>query len=319
MSISSRQIGWSNESNLIWQIAKELEKINQHVGAGNPSSMSSKGYLGLPSKQIGWSQESNLLYEVLKQLKMLNGNITPGSTTSTTTTSTPYLEIVSTPGSMYLLCLGTNDPSDVNNWNNYFDLPTKGTPFTSVVYNGNDTVQLYGGSGISTKADLYVGQSNLLQFNDYSGSVIQIEGNVPGFIGSFRSSGIQSLYIPQVTSIGYVAIYSCTSLTSLYTPNVTSITGGSIQGCTALTSISFPNLATVPAGSFAFCTSLTDINLPVCTDLGGTVGDDSVFFNITGNRITLTVPAALLTCNAGNPDGDIQYLQANDTVNIIPV
>lgn len=40
---------------------------------------------------------------------------------------------------------------------------------------------------------------------------------------------------------------------------------------------------------------------------------------ITGKTITLTVPAALMTCNGGNPDGDIAYLQANNTVTVIQV
>jgi hypothetical protein len=41
-----------------------------------------------------------------------------------------------------------------------------------------------------------------------------------------------------------------------------------------------------------------------------------MFYNISGETITLTVPSALMTCNSGNPDGDIQYLQANNTVTI---
>ena len=64
---------------------------------------------------------------------------------------------------------------------------------------------------------------------------------------------------------------------------------------------------------------MININLPMCTNLGGTVGNNSVFFGISGNNITLTVPSALMTCNSGNPDGDIQYLQANNTVTIVTV
>jgi hypothetical protein len=53
--------------------------------------------------------------------------------------------------------------------------------------------------------------------------------------------------------------------------------------------------------------------------LGASVLDNNVFATITGNNITLTVPSALMTCNGGNPDGDIQYLQANNTVTIITI
>jgi len=44
-----------------------------------------------------------------------------------------------------------------------------------------------------------------------------------------------------------------------------------------------------------------------------------VFNGITGNTITLTVPAALMTCDGGNPDGDIVYLDNNNTLTVIQV
>jgi len=64
------------------------------------------------------------------------------------------------------------------------------------------------------------------------------------------------------------------------------------------------------------------VYLPNCTSLGPTVGDDGVFLNVFtfgGATVTLTVPASLMTCNAGNPDGDIQYLQSTNTVVIVTI
>lgn len=85
-----------------------------------------------------------------------------------------------------------------------------------------------------------------------------------------------------------------------------------------MTTLDLPQLTTTgDYGLFLNCISLTTINLPVCTNLGLTVGNNSVFNLITGQTITLTVPAALMTCNGGNPDGDIDYLQVNNTVTII--
>ena len=37
MGIAPRQIGWSNESNLLWQISKQLEKLNGVVAASSVS------------------------------------------------------------------------------------------------------------------------------------------------------------------------------------------------------------------------------------------------------------------------------------------
>jgi hypothetical protein len=70
----------------------------------------------------------------------------------------------------------------------------------------------------------------------------------------------------------------------------------------------------VGANCFEYCTSLTSVYLPSCTNLGTTVGDNYVFLGITGQTITVIVPDALLTCNVGLPDGDLQYLIANNTV-----
>ena len=35
MAIPSKGIGWSNESNLLWQISKQLEQLIKVVSAGN--------------------------------------------------------------------------------------------------------------------------------------------------------------------------------------------------------------------------------------------------------------------------------------------
>jgi lipoprotein signal peptidase len=57
----------------------------------------------------------------------------------------------------------------------------------------------------------------------------------------------------------------------------------------------------------------------VCAALifAGALGNliDSMFYGITGKAvILLTIPAALMTNNEGGPDGDIAYLQANNTL-----
>ena len=38
MGIGSKQIGWSNESNLLWQISKQLERLIQVTGNINPTT-----------------------------------------------------------------------------------------------------------------------------------------------------------------------------------------------------------------------------------------------------------------------------------------
>jgi hypothetical protein len=169
------------------------------------------------------------------------------------------------------------DSSNVADWNTYFDLPTYGSPFTSVEVVG-DEVRLFGGSNIIIKEMLfdqndYLG-TFLLEVDDAAGCVIELEYDAFG--------------------------------------------QDNFNGCTNLTSVSFPSVTTIGMYVFNF-TNLSSINLSSCTNLGGTVGDDFVFSNINGNTITLTVPSALMTINSGSPDGDIQDLQANNTVTVVTV
>jgi hypothetical protein len=129
---------------------------------------------------------------------------------------------------------------------------------------------------------------------------------------------VTSINLPLTTVIGEEAFYSCNVLSSINVPNVITIGPNAFYQSKA-TIYNFPDATTIGFFAFAGCTLATSFNLSSCTNLGGTVGDNGVFVGITGNTITLTVPTALMTCNAGNPDGDIVYLQANNTVTIITV
>lgn len=132
-------------------------------------------------------------------------------------------------------------------------------------------------------------------------------------------SSLTSLDLPELVTAKYYCFTDCHSLVSVNMPKLIFAEAGCFNTCNSLTNISFPELATIGDSCFYDCTSLTSLNIPVCTDLGGSVGNDGVFYNISGNTISLTVPSALMTCDAGNPDGDIVYLQANNTVTITTV
>jgi hypothetical protein len=125
--------------------------------------------------------------------------------------------------------------------------------------------------------------------------------------------------LPNLTTIGDRCFVNAQSLINLSLPSLISAGYGAFSFSFILSTIDLPNLTTLGANAMQLCGDLQVINLPSCTDLGGTVGDDSVFLTVIGSTITLTVPSALMTCNAGNPDGDIQYLQANNTVTIVTV
>lgn len=204
------------------------------------------------------------------------------------------------------------DASSLSDWNTFFDLPTYGTAFSSVEVVGN-LVKLYGGSEITVKESLFL-YSFLTEVNDKSNS-INVLGNT-----CFGGCGILSkVTFPILTTAGNQSLGSCSLLVEVNAPNLISIDFGCFSTCLILSNINLPNLSVVGDSAFFLCSILSDITLPLLENLGTTTGSSNVFSGITGQTITLTIPAALMTCNGGLPDGDIQYLQANNTVTIITV
>jgi hypothetical protein len=259
------------------------------------------------------------------------------------------------------------DVNDVNNWNTYFQLPTYGSPFTSVVV-VLDEVSLYGGLNITLRRFLFSPAKSsaidIVRVIDDANCVIEIEDNtftncinlsevefpyctriddsIPTLTsGAFQGcSSLGVVYFPRLIYAGDTAFnggvpltttnfgelqtageycFFSSPTTSLSLPSLLLARLGCFQDCNQLTTLSLPLTTSIGDSALQSCTALTTISFPSCTSLGSSVGDNNVFLNINGNIITLTVRSALLTNNGGNPDGDIQYLQANNTVTIISV
>lgn len=136
--------------------------------------------------------------------------------------------------------------------------------------------------------------------------------------GGFENCiSLQTLNFPFLTHVAYY-LFGQSALRLINAPLVTYIDDEAFSA-TNIHIANFPLCTYIGYGAFENC-ALGTINISSCTNLGGTTGDNNVFNNVyTGRSITLTVPSALMTCNEGNPDGDIQYLQANNTVTIIEV
>jgi len=118
--------------------------------------------------------------------------------------------------------------------------------------------------------------------------------------------------------IGAEAFQDCSLLATINFPLVVSIENNAFSS-TAVTSVSFPNCTTWN-GTFIFsnCLGLIEVIAPLLTTMG-TPADNGHFLNISGNTIDITVSSVLQTIDGGNPDGDLVYLAANNTANIIYV
>lgn len=245
----------------------------------------------------------------------------PGSTPRVASPGVQALKLVFSDIAQVDTVVG--DSANVSDWNTYFDLPTYGSPFTSVTVVGNE-VQLFGASNITTKESLFdqideLG-SYLLEVNDEAGCVTQINYSSFGADNFIGCQNLTSAYFPNVTTMQDWCFYNCNSLTDIQIPQLTSGNVGCFYDCISLTNVSFPQLSNIGGSFFFNCSSLITINIPACTILGGPPSDlNNVFFNISGNTITLTIPSAIMTSNAGNPDADAQYLIDNNTVTVVTV
>lgn len=326
-----------------------------------------KRNLGKPTNQIRQQYLAEQLMYFRAQDQMMNAFMVQGASQAQVASVPPVplaLRLLFSDIAAVNAIVG--DSSNVSDWNTYFDLPTYGTPFTSVSVTG-DEVKLYGGSGIKVKPALLYNEQNLLiELDDQAGCITSVGGdafsynyslttvNLPectvvygpedspqndvgGFgycdhlvslsipklvtVGNYGFDSCQllsSINFPLLASIGNYGFSACGNLALVNVPNVVSCGNGCFQS-SIITSISLPLATNIGNNCFSNCDGLTNIALLGCTSLGTTVGNNSVFSNITGNIITLTVPSALMTNNGGNPDGDIQYLQANNTVTVVTV
>lgn len=205
------------------------------------------------------------------------------------------------------------DATSVANWNTFFNLPALGTAFTSVICWGN-IVNLKGGSGITTKASMFLNNVNLLKVEDTLGCITNIG------VASFRSCGVTSFSFPEVIAIDSAAFRQC-SATVFSAPKTTTL-GNQCFYAIKVESYYFPLVTAVGDGVWNSCW-VTEIYIPTCANLGTTTGNNYEFYYLnythTYHDVTLTIPAALMTCNGGAPDGDITYFQGLGTLNPIVV
>ena len=145
-----------------------------------------------------------------------------------------------------------------------------------VVYNGETLVDLTNDS--VTPETLAEG----VTAHDASGAVIvgtmsaggggeenQLHGTLDGTLTSIDSpvtkvisyacygiTTLQTVNLPNCTSIGGYAFRGCSGITTLHAPNVTTLSSYAFYGCSNLTEVSFQNISSVAGTCFYQCTKL---------------------------------------------------------------
>lgn len=199
------------------------------------------------------------------------------------------------------------DKTSLTDWNAYFNLPTKGSPFFNISLDMED-ITLYNIGTIKLKQSIFNGVT-MYSFNSnkcvstfeptpfYNSVVISITMNNLTSLPNDVFDGMADLFsasLPDLTSV-QPQLFSNKSIDSVYLPSVTSLPNNAFEN----TSFTYGSI----------------ISVPNCVNFGSTVGNDSLF-NCSGSFLYLKIPSTLMTCNGGQPDGDIQYLIDNNSVTI---
>ena len=155
--------------------------------------------------------------------------------------------------------------------------------------------------------------------------------------------GALSFNFPSLITAADYAFIWCDGATIFNMPLLVNIGEYTFNSCQSALSFNFPYAVNVGYKGFANSNNVIIFNLPLVTNIGSTVFSDcsdvqtfnlnsivwigeedcsvnnNVFSGITGNTITLTVPANIMTCNGGDPEADVDVLQSNNTVTVITV
>jgi len=144
--------------------------------------------------------------------------------------------------------------NSVSDWNNYFDLPTNGDPFTSVVVDVNK-VMLVGGSNLNITYQ-FTGNANIIEITDNTNCITNLGSY------SFDSCiNLTTVSFPVITTASEGLFYFCNSLVNVEMPLLTSLSDYAFYGCTSLIDISVPNITSIPQFCFGnYCYLICNIS-----------------------------------------------------------
>jgi hypothetical protein len=296
MSIPNRQIGWSNESNLLWQISKSIDKLTTTTG----------------------TSLSNII-SIFNNKQSLAGSSSYFSITQTTTSFVdntsysvkPGIKIVRFNQSFDLgefvvedLSFNTSVTVTINSGTALNQSVNTGSSQTSLVMN---TIQYITGALSLNTSITNFSANNLYAVNSISSQANLSTFSLPSLVYCFGSLQLTSNNVPNVNFnslqlIGAIFTLSTnTTISSLNLPALTTLYGNlSFSGLTAITSINFPVLTTIintaggPAAIIGWTSmgSLTSFSIPSIQIIASNTTGTSLISLTSGT-------AALTTFNIG--------------------
>ena len=109
-----------------------------------------------------------------------------------------------------------------------------------------------------------------------------------------KNKYIQTVYLPNCTSVGENAFASCSNLSSIYLPNCEYIGSSVFYICSSLTQVNLPMCSYIGRGAFGYCSSLSIITIgysSICSLVTSAALSNTQITSSTGS---IYVPASLV-------------------------
>ena len=219
-----------------------------------------------------------------------------------------------TDGSTYTN-FSTSTPYSINDYAFQSDL-------RSYIDDGNCTTVGFGSflnntdlNTISFPGLTTINQQSFQGLTSLSGSISFPELTTVNGLNGFYDCRFTTIDLPKVTSINQDMLSGNPNLVTVNAPLATTINRSAFNSNTSMVSASFPSVTNITelfgvSHQFILCSALTYVYLPSLISPNGLGGNPSYtgVFELTALNGNITVPIAFQTNNAGNPDGDIEYL-----------
>lgn len=117
--------------------------------------------------------------------------------------------------------------------------------------------------------------------------------------GMNYNPNLESIILPNCTTIESYAFDNCTILTEAIIPNCQSLGEGAFQYCSSLVDTDFGNITKIPATAFRNCSSLEYFNLSKVTDIGNSAFQNcSKLTGVDTSNATRIGNAAFMGCSS---------------------
>jgi len=219
--------------------------------------------------------------------------------------------------------------SDTVDWEN---LSTAGMCYyennPANAFGGQCMIYLYGGYDIIIRERLFENNIHLLSIDDY-GSIVRVR--YAGFRGceGMLSCNLRVLQFAEMSGFvrcpapilnfpmfieAEVLCFEQIKSVVISFPELVTAGDSCWQDCHYTTTFILPKAQYLGTYCFIRCYAVTTIYIPTVQSFGS-----SIFYGIAGNNILLTVPAAMMVINDGEPDYQIQALMRENDVTVVQV